>query len=300
MRVVVRFSILWLVSMVLSWTGLASAQTQPLASRPSQQPTMRIVDSRIKESSGLAMSRTVKNRFWTHNDSGDTPRLFSIDASVNGGEPKVSVVEVNGAAAIDWEDMACGLLNGRATLVVGDVGDNGKRRDSVVLYFIDEPASGVGQVDARSIRVRYPEGPADCEGIAIDEANNRLLLITKSWLPMAMLYEVSLENLKLNELKLSGAGEVVEARLLAKLTVPMVTAMDIRDDGGELAIASYRDLFVFERAADESWEAAVARIPKHAVLPELKQIEGLCYDCEGQIWVTSEGSPMPLVRCEIK
>jgi hypothetical protein len=299
MRFVVRLSIVWFASVVPPWMIVASAQSQSQSQSLSQPstPNLRIVDSRIKESSGLAFSRTVADRFWTHNDSGDTSRLFAIDASVNGGEPKVEVVEVIGAEAIDWEDMACGRLNGQATLVVGDVGDNGKRRDSVVLYFIEEPAVGVVQVEARSIQVRYPEGPADCEAIAIDEPNERLLMMTKSWLPLAMLYEVPLKDLK--QIKV-GQGRAVEAKLLARLTLPMVTAMDVRDDGLELAIASYRDLFVFERAADESWETAVARIPKHAVLPKLKQIEGLCYDREGQIWVTSEGSPMPLVICEVE
>lgn len=41
----------------------------------------RLQSDAISESSGLVASRTHDGVFWTHNDSGDAPRIFAIDRS---------------------------------------------------------------------------------------------------------------------------------------------------------------------------------------------------------------------------
>ena len=47
-------------------------------------PPIRVVDMgpiprEVRESSGLAVSRAYPGVFWTHNDSGDRPRLYALD-----------------------------------------------------------------------------------------------------------------------------------------------------------------------------------------------------------------------------
>lgn len=90
----------------------------------------------VTESSGLAFSHLNSDRLWTHNDSGDTARLFAFDRNGNttGG------CELVGVDAIDFEDMASFVQDSVARLVVADFGDNRSVRPKVSLYFFDEPS----------------------------------------------------------------------------------------------------------------------------------------------------------------
>src|ERR1043165_2906382 len=58
----------------------------------------------INESSGLAISRRIQNRAYTHNDSGDTGRFFVID--LDGRNTRT--VEIAGFMPVDAEDIAIG------------------------------------------------------------------------------------------------------------------------------------------------------------------------------------------------
>lgn len=272
-----------------------------------------VADMRIDESSGLAASTLVADRFWTHNDSGDVARLFAIDKS-NAEPPnaetsvaKTSVVAVEGVTATDWEDMASGTIAGKRLLFIGDVGDNSHRRKSVFLHVIEETIDLPVRTNCRTIEVTYSDGPGDCEAIGIDAQNNRLLLIKKTLLPLAGVYEVDLtclnQNPEVSADDLSADNSVpakfsAVAKRIATLPIPMITGMDIRSDGRQMAIATYRDLFVYHRAADASWEETLAQVPRQAVLPKLRQIEAICYDSAGEIWITSERAPMPLARID--
>lgn len=265
-------------------------------------PADEIDDSRILESSGVAESRRLEKRFWTHNDSGYSARLFAID----GPDRRVTAVDVLGAESVDWEDIASGMIDGRATLIIADIGDNARRRQHVTLYLIDEPELDAGQ-DAvgnhqvavrRRIDVRYPDGPQDCEAIAIDAEGRRVLLVSKQALPTAGVYAVSIASENDGRVAGQGADRAVVAERIGTLPLPMATGMDIRHDGLRMAVVSYFDLFLFERDAQEDWQTAIRRVPVHIALPKLKQIEAVCFDRHGDIWITSEGSPMPMERVQ--
>lgn len=286
-----------------------------------------IDDERILESSGVVASPRVENRFWTHNDSGDPARLFALDqiaegrsqgdrrpggraegGRAEGGRAKwrVSAVDVRGARSIDWEDIAAGVIDGRPTLIIADVGDNARRRDHVTLYVIDEPtladegATAQGepqavaprfrQADVRQrIDVRYPDGPTNCEAIAVDAPRRRVILISKQVLPTAAVYAVPIPAEE-------DDPQGVVAERIGNLPMPMVTGMDIRDDGRRLAVVGYFDLFLFDRDGNEDWAEALRRTPVHVALPKLKQIEAVGFDRQGEVWITSEGNPMPIAR----
>ena len=66
----------------------------------------------VRESSGVATSRLQDGTFWTHNDSGNKPRLyaFRLDGTHLGSW------NVEGVTAQDWEDMASFERNGRPFL----------------------------------------------------------------------------------------------------------------------------------------------------------------------------------------
>ncbi len=94
-----------------------------------------ITDENIAESSGLASAPLTPGTFWTHNDSGDTPRLFLIDRK---GQTRATLT-VQEAQATDWEDMASFKDRRHGYLLIGDVGDNDAKREQYTLYIIREP-----------------------------------------------------------------------------------------------------------------------------------------------------------------
>src|SRR5215203_1068814 len=66
--------------------------------------TGTIQNSLITEASGIAASRMNSNVLWTHNDSGDSARVFAMTpAGTNLG-----TYSLTGAGATDWEDIAVG------------------------------------------------------------------------------------------------------------------------------------------------------------------------------------------------
>lgn len=110
---------------VALFSSVAVAQDQTPAQAPTTPtPLFKVQDARIDELSGLAASRAYPGCFWAHNDSGDTARLFLLNAK---GET-VAVVNLAGVTARDWEDIA--FAGGY--LYVGDIGDNDGDRKSVV------------------------------------------------------------------------------------------------------------------------------------------------------------------------
>src|ERR1044071_5094700 len=97
----------------------------------------QIKDESINESSGLVASRTNKGAYWTHNDSGDGPFIYALDARGN----SLGTYRVEGAHNRDWEDIAAGPgpQRNRSYLYIGDIGDNDSKRSEVVVYRVPEP-----------------------------------------------------------------------------------------------------------------------------------------------------------------
>jgi hypothetical protein len=110
----------------------------------------------LREVSGLAASAAHPGIFWAHNDSGDSARLFAVRAT---GEV-VGEYAIDGAAAVDWEDIGVGPCadGGGSCVVIADVGDNPSTRASVDLYRVREPdvLESSGNLQSTRFRVRYP------------------------------------------------------------------------------------------------------------------------------------------------
>src|SRR4051794_35721845 len=59
-------------------------------------------DPQINESSGIAAAGRSDDYFFTHNDSGDTARIFAVNRQGR----TVATLNVPGARNVDWEDVA--------------------------------------------------------------------------------------------------------------------------------------------------------------------------------------------------
>ncbi len=259
--------------------GKAAGQSAATTSR--QLATLANQD--ILESSGLAVSQQTPDLFWTHNDSGDTARLFAFDTI---GRDQ-AVVSLQGIKADDWEDMASFRRDEQAWLLVADVGDNARRRDLYQLHLLPEPRLTETEVQVHTtINFRLAGGSQNCEGVGIDATSNTVLLATKSTL-----------RTNIFELKLPAApnSQPLTAKLISTVSVPFATGFDISPNGQHAIIITYANAFEFNRMKDESWGDAFKRAPNTLDMPPRKQGESICYSSDSRsLFLTSERTPTPL------
>lgn len=267
-----------------------------------------ITDPRLDEISGMAVSRRHEGVSWVHNDSDDGPLLYAVDRD---GTVRTALT-LHDAANRDWEDMAAFERDGRAFLLVADTGDNGGIRDRLTLLLVEEPAELQPVMDARPVRsisFRWPDGPRDCEAVAVDPDGRYAWLVAKKRVPPE-LWRVRLDG---------HDEELVEAErmgLLSGVVQPtaedlvrnpvygryrsQITAADISADGRRFAVLNYRTAYVYDRVAGEDWASALARTPLELTLPWLPQAEALALDLDGRsAWISSEKLPAPLLQVPI-
>ena len=108
-------------------TGFACTSAEDPPADSLVTDVVRLSESSVTESSGLAASWRTVNHFWTHNDSGGQPRLFAFDSQ---GQA-TGKVELQGVKASHWEDMASYVDNGIPRLLVADCGDNQRRLNTI-------------------------------------------------------------------------------------------------------------------------------------------------------------------------
>ncbi len=265
-----------------------------------------LLDAEMSEISGLAASRRHPGVLWMHDDGGNPARLFATDA--NGR--RLATFTVEGVTKTDWEDMAAFELDGRQYLLVADTGDNGGLRRSLQLHVFEEPAEleNARLAPAWSIAFRWPDGPLDCEAVAVDADAGQILLISKKRTPPE-LFSLPLRP------QGSGLQVAVARGRLAGVPAPardlpgdapkrrryehQVTAADLSPDGRRLAVMTYRDLLVYTREGVEDWSRAVGRPPGIAPLPWLPQAEALGWRADGEtLLATGEFIPAPLFRLQ--
>ena len=287
-------------SLVCLCVCVAVASESPRADEPraAHERSVDVDIPRLRESSGLGISNRVRNVFWSHNDSGGKPELFAFseDGRSIGG------CRLIGAKALDWEDMACYEHDGVSRIIAADCGDNERRRSAIQLYVFDEPepsrTTEIENVD--TIVVRYPDGAQNCEAVAVDVARNQIILIAKTALPLAGIYTIELPPAHEgtpSEKTRSTRRRDVTAKRIGTLAVPMVSAMDIHSETGDLWVVNYFQAFRF--SCDDRTETIakqLARVPTNVPLPRLKQIEAVAVTDTQEVWVTTEGSPTRLAK----
>jgi hypothetical protein len=157
-----------------------------LAQTPSFQRGVEVLKfpAAIDEISGLAQSRTNPDIFWVHNDSGDTARVFAV----NRQGVLVGTYSLDGAEAVDWEDMAIAPVPGTNEfyLYLADCGDNNSSRRSIRIYRVHEPKVDPSQAPVTSklegveaFDFIYDDGPRDAESFMVDPLTSDFYIISK-------------------------------------------------------------------------------------------------------------------------
>ena len=264
-------------------------QTACLAQQPRAAQRVELQSAALTESSGVAVSTLDPQLVWTHNDSGDAPRLFAFARDGR----CVAEVSLDSAKAIDWEDVCSFRRDGKSFLAVGDVGDNLHNRKFVTIYVIEEPALEAAieirqQLETsvfQRIDLTYAGGAINCEALAYDSRTDQFCLATKENL-RSRLYHVSAQPAPSQQRLVALADQIVG--------LPLVTAADISSDGQRLVIATYGPACMIRRLGDGTWDTRPDSLEMIA-LPVRKQGESICFsDDETALLITSEFAPTPL------
>lgn len=205
----------------------AAAEAGPTPAVPKK--LFSIDDSRIKESSGLAKSAKYDGIWWTVNDSGDSGRVFGIDA-----KGKVRVQLKFKAPVRDVEAIG---VDRDGTIYVADIGDNAKTRDIIEVYTIPEPAELEDQENVKFHRYdfEYPDGDHDAETLLIEPETNRLYFVTKVKKNPGTIYAAPESATREGTNKLTKVGE-------APVSPFGVTDGTFMPDGKTVVLRSYLDV----------------------------------------------------------
>ncbi|TDD48024.1 hypothetical protein E1286_16435, partial [Nonomuraea terrae] len=255
----------------------APAWAAPDDERPQRLFTFK--DAGITESSGLAVSPTRDDVYYTHNDSADTPTFYAVD-----GEGRtLGTFQVRGAEARDWEAMAATRdpESGRGVLWFADIGDNldGAWPD-ISVYKVMEPRTlGDATLPATRYRFRYADGARNAEGVMVHPKTGRLYVVSKEFAGSVYAAPKRLRADRVNVLR-----KVANAPLMA-------TDAAYAPDGSSYVIRTYFSATLYRPSGEQ-----ITRV----TMPELEQAESITYTRDGSALLTgSEGARSPVYRVPI-
>jgi hypothetical protein len=240
------------------------------------------VDPTLEEASGLVASRANPGFLWTHNDSGDEPRIFLI----NEKGKIVFTCYLQGAANRDWEDIAIGpgLDSTKNYLFVADIGDNVAQYPFKHIYFFEEPVFKSQSVDTlrqfETLTVRLPDGIRDSETLLSDPLTHELILVSKRE-----------DSVGVYQIPPPLKSDTVTASY--QLTIPYhnINGGDISADGREILLRDYDSIHYWVRS-DGTSVAEALRVPGKT-LPYKREAQGeaIAFALEGTGYYTLSESP---------
>ena len=242
--------------------SVAEAETLPA------EEVCRFQDPQIVESSGLVARDGL---FLTVNDSGDSGRVFVVDA-------RTCRTVGSTTWSDDVEDVEAIAPDGDGVLV-GDIGDNLAARQSVRLLQV--PAGrGERTVTPTTYEITYPRGARDAEALLVQPETGQVFIASKG-LMAGMLYAAP------ERLSESGTN-----RVRAVADVPgLVTDGAFFPDGRHFVLRTYSRAVVYTYPGFES----VGDI----TLPEQEQGEGIAVDEQSRVFLSSEGQQAPVLRIDL-
>jgi hypothetical protein len=266
-------------------------------------------DTRLKEISGLLVSRKNPDTFWVHNDSGDAPVLYALrkDMTIK------ALFEIEGATHTDWEDIAQATIEGKNYLFIGDIGDNRAARKSITVYQVEEPALDTGSPAKlkvyRTIELVYEDGARDAEALLYDSRTNELILVTKRD-EKARVYSAQLDQITPEQTTTLTFEGTLQLDALKSDLPPMrtylnyITAADQHEDGSML-LKNYFRVWRYTNSELKPLKQLLTQ-QKPEQLPYLleQQGEAIAFDLDSnRYYTTSECAddgtshiPQPLYR----
>jgi hypothetical protein len=263
----------------IGFSGACARAEEPSTQVASDDPAAKFVvghlDTKIiPESSGIVASRKHKGVFWTHNDSGNEPRIFAIDAS--GRLLATYEVQVRND---DWEDIA---TDNAGHLFISETGNNARwatRQPTV--YQLDEPdpskpvAQAPLKITARYV-LRYSKDAFDCEALFIWKDYGYLISKNRNG-GFAQMYRFPLVE------------RAIPVFLDPVTPLPIrapVTAADMSADGNDLLVLT---VFGPSRFAVKGDLAAAGKVTPRGVTFMQPDMEGATLTPKGVLATTESG-----------
>lgn len=255
------------------------------------------MDPIINESSGLVM--LADGSLLTHNDSGDGPVLYRISES----GVLLQAIELDGAVAVDWESLTSGPCGEETCIFVADVGDNGAVRQSVTIFrfpvralMTEEPATVI--VDYTSLEVIYPDGPRDCETIAVDPMTEAIVFVEKIPKGEARWYTLKPEAWRGPEPAELAYGGLMDTGA-DSFTGGWMTGGDFEPSGTILWTRTYPQGFGWSVRRGEDREIEALDYLFDFEIPLNDQCESLTVSPDGEkLWLSCEGRDGVLASAE--
>ena len=259
----------------------------------------RLESPAIHESSGLAASLRRPGIYWTHNDSGSGPLLYAFDSAGRSH----GRWEVEGVRPRDWEALSAGP---GPSLYIGDIGDNERTREEIVVYRLPEPDAAARTTAAKraekpaALRLRYPDGPHNAEALLVHPKSGDLYIITKAQLgdPETAVYKAAapVPAGRLTTLRKVHTLHLRRSPLLMLLSGG-VTGADVSPDGRRVALVDYTRAYELALPQDQPFDEIWKQAPVELEFGERKQGESIAYRRDGLALLgTSEGLPCPLIE----
>ena len=259
---------------------------------PELKPYTRLDTKLVRESSAFLKSRSLKNIYWTLNDSGNKPVIFAFTRDGRPVKPDfVSDAEYKGivissAVNTDWEAMTA---DDQGNLIIADAGNNRNRRKNLAVYLLAEPDPGktVTAVAAKKIAFRYPDQKKfppkrmEFDSEALFWANGRLYLLTKHRT------DTRVKLYRFNSLE---PGEAQTLKLISSFDIQsMATDAAVTPDGKKMAVLTYGGAWLFEKPAgsDDYFSGRRRRFAFGA-----GQCEGITFDGPDTLLISNEDNEL--------
>ncbi len=255
----------------------------PLDSLSFSAPTSsgEVEYNQIDEASGLAVSRSKPDALWTHNDSGGKNELYLLS---NQGK-HLGIFTLAKAENEDWEEIAIGLgpEEGKHYLYVADMGDNRAVRKVKTIYRFPEPdlrnlkfpvKEKIKNID--KIRYQYPDGARDAETLIVDPLTKDWIIVSKRE-DSVQVYRAAYPQ---------STKEIITLEKLGKLHFSQAIAGDISEDGLEILIKNYPNIYYWKRQANEQVSDALQRAPVRLPYQMEPQGEAIAWKPDGSGYYT--------------
>lgn len=285
--------------------ALVAVCASALPTGAATEEVCRFADDRITESSGLVPAHRTDRVLFTHNDSGDQARFFAVDDRCR----TLATYVLAGVDAVDWEDLASGpSRGGRQVLWFGDIGDNAMTRPEISVHRVMEPApgrKGTFTVTSTAFRLAYEDGPHDAETLLADPHTGQLLIVTKTYAGLGVVYAAPPDLDPVDVNVLTRVGEVLlppsgtEGGPVGPVSQLATTGGDVAPDGSRAVVRTYTDAYEWRVPAGGALRTALTLTAarRRTPLPPTAQGEAIGYGSDSRtLWVSSEGAGAPVHR----
>jgi hypothetical protein len=232
----------------------------------------------IDEASGMVMSIQNSNVFWTHNDSGDSARIFLVNTLA---EYQLTCTLEN-AQNRDWEDIAIhkDTKSGKNKIFIGDIGDNNAVHSYCTIYIMDEPiVNNNGDItisNSEKITYKYEDGPRDAETLMVDPTNGDIYIVSKREQNVG-LFRIAYPHIN---------NDTVIAQKVMTLPITNVVGGDISHDGNEILMKTYQKIYYWPKINGETIFEALAKKPIEIPYQIEPQGESICWSADAKSFFT--------------